>query len=83
VHALTDEEKAHALERHAAARGFGLPPEVAQYLLNRVRRDMRTLIAMLDSLDRYSLEEKRAVTLTLAREMLQQHEQQGERGELK
>ena len=72
VHALSDAEKAHALAGHAAARGFGMPPEVSQYLLTRVQRDMRTLIAMLDALDRYSLEAKRPVTLTLVRELVQE-----------
>ena len=72
VHALTDEEKIQALAQRAAALGFDLSPEVTQYLLSRVPRDMRTLIAMVDALDRYSLETKRAVTLALAREMLQE-----------
>ena len=71
VHALSDAEKAEALAGHAAARGFSLPPQVSQYLLTRVKRDMRTLIAMLDALDRYSLEAKRPVTLTLARELVE------------
>lgn len=71
VHALTDEEKADALVQHAAARGFRLDPEVRQYLLNRVPRDMPTLLAMLDALDRYSLEEKRAITVPLVRELLE------------
>ena len=79
VHALSDAEKAHALAEHAATRGFSLPPEVSSYLLTRVRRDMRTLIAMLESLDRYSLETKRPVTLTLLREMLDR--ERGERRE--
>jgi DnaA family protein len=70
VHALSDDEKMHALAHRAAARGFELSLEVMRYLLTRVPRDMRTLIAMVDALDRYSLETKRAVTLTLAREML-------------
>jgi DnaA family protein len=70
VHALTDAEKAEALAHHAAARGFSLQPEVRQYLLTHVRRDMATLLAMLDALDRYSLEAKRAVTVPLVRELL-------------
>jgi len=72
VHALSDDEKMHALTRRAAALGFELSQEVVQYLLSRVPRDMRTLIAMVDALDRYSLETKRAVNLTLARELLQE-----------
>jgi DnaA family protein len=71
IHALSDAEKADALARHAAARGFSLPPQVSQYLLARVQRDMHTLIAMLEALDRYSLEAKRPVTLTLARELVE------------
>lgn len=71
VHALTDAENAHALAEYAAARGFALPPEVLRYLLARVQRDMRTLTAMVDSLDRYSLEAKRPITVPLVRELLE------------
>ena len=71
VHALSDEEKAQALTRHAAARGFPLSGEVCDYLLNRVRRDMPSLLAMLDALDRHSLESKRPITVPLVRELLQ------------
>lgn len=71
VHALSDEEKAQALKRHAAARGFQLRDEVCAYLLARARRDMSSLLAMLDALDRHSLEAKRPVTVALARELLQ------------
>jgi len=70
VHALSDAEKAHALSEHAAALGFGLQPEAISYLLTHTRRDMRTLIATVEALDRYSLEAKRPVTLGLLRELL-------------
>lgn len=70
VHALSDGEKTRALAEHAAERGFSLPPEVAGYLLGRVQRDMRTLIAMVEALDRYSLQTKRPVTVPLARDLL-------------
>ena len=76
VHALSDEEKAHALKRHAAARGFKLPDEVCAYLLARVRRDMSSLLAMLDALDRHSLEAKRPITVVLVRELLQAAKEQ-------
>lgn len=75
VHALADEEKARALADHAAGRGFRLAPEVCEYLLTRTRRDMPSLLEMLDALDRYSLETKRPVTLPLARELLLAGEQ--------
>lgn len=74
VHALSDEEKAQALTRHAEARGFRLSAEVCDYLLNRVRRDMPSLLAMLDALDRYSLETKRQITVPMVRELLQPHQ---------
>jgi DnaA family protein len=72
VHALSDAEKARMLTEHAASRGFDLAPELADYLLTRVPRDMRTLVAMVHTLDRYSLETKRPVTLSLLREMLKE-----------
>jgi len=75
LHALTDEDKARALAEHAASRGFRLPPEVCDYLLKRVRRDLPSLLSMLDALDRYSLETKRPVTVPLVRELLHFSEQ--------
>ncbi len=40
------------------------------YLLTHYRRDMPSLMALLDALDRFSLEQKRAVTLPLLRTLL-------------
>lgn len=77
VHALTDEAKALALAEHAASRGFRLAPEVCDFLLARARRDLPTLLATLDALDRYSLETRRAVTVPLARELLLAVESRG------
>ncbi len=71
VHALSEDDRRDAVLRYAAARGFALPPEVADYLLARAPRDMHTLRAMVDLLDRRSLERKRAITVPLARELLQ------------
>ena len=71
VHGLDDEEKVAALRRHADARGFRLSQEVADYLLRHARRDMPSLLALLDALDRYSLETKRAITVPLLRELLE------------
>lgn len=70
VHALSDEEKSRALAEYAAGRGFQLQPEVCDYLLARACRDLTSLLATLDALDRYSLETKRPVTVPLARELL-------------
>jgi DnaA family protein len=43
---------------------------VVWYLLARVRRDLSSLGAILDFLDRVSLEQQRRVTLPLVREAL-------------
>jgi DnaA family protein len=68
---LSDEEKAEALSGHASGRGFTLPTELIQYLLHHGRRDLPSLMAVVDALDEYSLQTKRPVTLPLLREVLQ------------
>lgn len=70
IHPLTDDEKIAALGAHASARGFRLAPDVGQYLLNHWRRDMASLYAALELLDRYSLETKRPITVPLLREAI-------------
>lgn len=70
VHRLNEEEKVAALKRHAAARGFALSNEVIAYLLRHVQRDLPSLLALLDALDRYSLASRRAITLPLVRELI-------------
>jgi len=62
---LTDGEKSAALAAHAKTRGFALSEDVAAYLLTHARRDMRSLVAALDTLDRYSLETGRPITVPL------------------
>jgi DnaA family protein len=62
---LTDAEKGAALAAHARTRGFGLSEEVSSYLLTHARRDMGSLMAALDAIDRYSLETGRPVTVPL------------------
>jgi DnaA family protein len=68
---LSDEEKAVHLHAQASRRGLRLPDEVVGYLLTRLPRDLASLNAVLDALDRYSLAAKRAVTLPLVREALE------------
>jgi DnaA-homolog protein len=71
LHPLTDTDKASALNAHAKARGFTLREDVAAYLLRHSRRDMASLMAMLDALDQYSLETGREITLPLLKQMSQ------------
>jgi DnaA-homolog protein len=67
---LTDPEKALYLRAEAARRGLALSDEVVWYLLNNLPRDLASLHAVLDRLDRRSLERQRPVTLPLVREAL-------------
>jgi DnaA family protein len=67
---LSDGEKAAALALQARERALKLTPEAIDYLMRHAPRDMRTLSAFIVALDRYTLEHKRAVTLPLLRELL-------------
>ncbi|MBA3904919.1 MAG: DnaA regulatory inactivator Hda [Rhodocyclaceae bacterium] len=68
---LSDEDKAATLKNHAAQRGMRVDDELIAYLLRHAPRDLPMLMAVLDALDRVSLERKRPVTLPLLREVLQ------------
>ena len=70
LHPLSDADKGDALAAHAAGRGMALDRELIAYLLSHFDRDMGTQIALLDALDRYSLQRKRPVTLPLLKEAL-------------
>jgi DnaA regulatory inactivator Hda len=67
---LSDAGKAAVLKQAARERGINLADDVPAYLLTHFRRDMPSLMRLLDALDRFSLEQKRAVTLPLLRTML-------------
>ena len=70
VKMLTDAERAVYLSTEAERRGMRLADDVVWYLLARVRRDLASLGAILELLDRTSLEQKRQVTLPFVREAL-------------
>ena len=76
VHSLSDEEKAQALTQHAHSLGFVLPTEVTQYLLRHGRRDLPSLMAVLESLDAHSLRLHRPPTVPLLKEVLQQTQEE-------
>lgn len=73
VHGLGDEEKARALAQHAQERGIVLPHEITQYLLRHGRRDLPSLMALLDALDEHSLRLHRAPTVPLLKEILKKN----------
>jgi DnaA family protein len=68
---LAEAEKLRHLQAEARRRGLALSDEIAGYLLARVPRDLATLSALLDALDRESLTRKRPLTLPLVREVLE------------
>jgi DnaA family protein len=67
---LSDAEKAVYLRSVAASRGLALGDEVVAYLLSRLPRDLPSLHAVLDRLDRHALARQRPLTLPLVREAL-------------
>jgi DnaA family protein len=70
VKPLSDDERAQYLRAEAERRGMRLADEVVAYLLSHVRRDLPSLGAILERLDRLSLEQQRPVTVPLVREAL-------------
>ncbi len=70
VQPLSDGEKAATLRGQASQRGLRLEGEVIGYMLRHAARDLPSLMAVLDELDRTSLERKRPVTVPLLKEML-------------
>lgn len=73
VHALkplTEAGTRAALRREADRRGIFLSDDVMDYLLTRFARDLGSLMALLAQLDRFSLAERRAVTVPLLKKMV-------------
>ncbi len=71
LHPLSDAHKSTALIQRAQQLGFALTPEIPDYLLRHWRRDLPSLFALLEHLDRTSREQQRPVTLPLLREVLE------------
>jgi len=71
LYPLNDNEKAKALKQHALERGMKLPDEVVDYCLRYLRRDLPTLMAILDALDEWSLTTHKPITVPMLRKLLQ------------
>jgi DnaA family protein len=69
-----------ALRREADRRGLFLPDEVMDFLLTRFARDLSSLMALLSRLDRFSLAERRAVTVPLLKKMVAEEDEEAEQG---
>lgn len=70
LHVLDDAARRLVLKQQAEARGLLLPDEVVDFILNRFSRDLGSLVQLLDALDAYALQTKRAITIPLIKEML-------------
>ena len=73
IHALQvlDENARRGVLRKAAdARGVFLSDEVMDFMLNRFSRDLGSLMELLDLLDGYALQSKRAITIPLIKAMM-------------
>ncbi len=70
---IAEADQAAALLAYARARGARVDEELVPYMLTRLPRDMRTLVALLDALDTYALAKQRALTVPLLREWMQVH----------
>lgn len=68
---LHDEQKALALQVRAKALGLQLTAETAQYMVQRLGRDMASLTAALNQLDAASIAAKRRLTTPFVRTILQ------------
>jgi DnaA family protein len=68
---LSDEEKADALKTRAHQLGMKLPDDVVDYCFRYLRRDLPSLMATLDGLNQWSLQEKKPVTVNMLRKLIQ------------
>ena len=69
VKPVDDNEKIIALQHRATQRGLFLSDEVVKFLLNRLSRDMSSLINSLDVLDKASIQEQRKITIPFIKEV--------------
>ena len=59
------------LRQAAQSRGVVLADDVIDYMLSRFSRDLGSLMQLLEHLDGYALQAKRAITIPLLKSMLE------------
>jgi len=67
---LSEPERRAVLRQAADARGVFLSDEVMDFMLTRFSRDMGSLMELLNLIDGYALETKRAITIPLIKSMM-------------
>ena len=70
LNSLTDKDKQFALQQRAKNRGLELADEVVTYLLKHSPRDMNSLFALFEKLDKASMVEKRKLTIPFIKDYL-------------
>jgi DnaA family protein len=70
LHDLSDDNKLAALDQRAREKNMPMPPEVLSYIFNRHSRDLQGLLAVIETLDKLSLAEKRRLTIPFVRKVL-------------
>jgi DnaA-homolog protein len=68
---LSEPERRAVLRQSADARGVFLGDEVMDFMLTRFSRDLGSLMQLLEHLDGYALQTKRAITIPLIKAMLE------------
>jgi DnaA family protein len=68
---MPDEDRKKALQLRARHRGLELPDHTARYLINRSKRDMASLYAVLDRLDTEALAAKRRLTIPFVKDVME------------
>jgi DnaA-homolog protein len=68
---LSEPERRAVLRQAADARGVFVSDEVMDFMLTRFSRDLGSLMQLLEQLDGYALETKRAITIPLIKAMLE------------
>ena len=69
---LSDAEVKLALQQAARHRGLFLGDDVIAYMQKRFARDTGSLMALLQMLDDYALQNQRAITIPLIKQMLEE-----------
>ena len=68
---LSEPERRAVLRQAADARGVFLSDDVMDFMLTRFSRDLGSLMQLLEQLDAYALQAKRAITIPLIKSMLE------------
>ena len=71
---LSEPERRAVLRQAADARGVFLGDEVMDFMLTRFSRDLGSLMELLDLIDGYALQTKRAITIPLIKSMMENAE---------